>query len=60
MKKVHKGVKGIILDYVYDTPIVGAIIRVEGINHTVTSYLTGDYWRILAPGKYKIVVEHQE
>lgn len=54
--QVHIGVKGFIKDAESGTGISNATVHVEGINHNVTSYLFGDYWRLLVPGKYNIVV----
>lgn len=56
--KVHKGVKGFIRDATYKTPIKDALITIQGIDHNVTSYIDGDYWRLLAPGTYVMIVDH--
>ena len=58
--KVHKGVKGFVRDAAYKMPIQGALIQVDGIDHNVTSYIDGDYWRILEAGKYWISASHPE
>ncbi|XP_067932330.1 carboxypeptidase D-like [Watersipora subatra] len=52
--EAHKGVKGFVIDDDTGAGIKGAVIRVDGINHTVESAQDGDYWRVLAPGTYKI------
>ena len=57
-KKIHKGVKGFIKDEKTQQEISNATIQVEGIDHNVTSYLFGDYWRLLAPGHYWLIVSH--
>ncbi|KAB1265975.1 Carboxypeptidase D, partial [Camelus dromedarius] len=54
MKQVHQGVKGFILDATDGRGILNATISVAEINHPVTTYKTGDYWRLLVPGTYKI------
>ena len=48
--------KGFIVDDDTGAGIAGASISVRGINHTITSAQHSDYWRILAPGAYDIVV----
>lgn len=55
---VHKGVKGFVMDAKTKLPVVNALVHVDGIDHNVTTFNFGDYWRILAPGTYKIHVMH--
>ncbi len=58
MYQVHKGVRGVVTDSGNNLPVSNATIQVEGIEKNVTSYLLGDYWRILTPGKYVLIVSH--
>jgi carboxypeptidase E len=62
MWQTHKGVKGLVLDE-NDFPVGGARIMVAKldenqqfhlIKHHVTTTAEGEYWRLLAPGIYKI------
>lgn len=55
IKQVHNGVAGFVRDS-SGGPVVGARIHVGGRNHSVVSVRDGDYWRLLVPGRYSIVV----
>ena len=55
IEKVHMGIKGFILDKITGEPIKGpdsiTIIEVEEINHPVVATSSGDYFRMLIPGR---------
>jgi hypothetical protein len=57
-KKIHKGVKGFVFDSETKKPISNATIEVEGNTNILKTYLDGDYWRLLAPGVYKLIVKY--
>ncbi|KAM4724504.1 putative carboxypeptidase X1 [Anableps anableps] len=56
MEQVHRGIKGVIRDKTTKQGIENAIIKVEDHNHDIRSAANGDYWRLLNPGEYKVVV----
>ncbi|KAF7266981.1 hypothetical protein GWI33_019761 [Rhynchophorus ferrugineus] len=60
----HIGIKGIIYDADSKQPLSGAIVHVTNITsgqsneilHDITSVYSGDYYRLLTPGSYKITI----
>uniref|UniRef100_A0A8D2LHK5 Carboxypeptidase D n=1 Tax=Varanus komodoensis TaxID=61221 RepID=A0A8D2LHK5_VARKO len=54
MKQVHRGVKGFVLDAKDGRGILNATISVANLDHHVATYKSGDYWRLLTPGTYKV------
>ncbi|CAD6195670.1 unnamed protein product [Caenorhabditis auriculariae] len=60
--KTHSGVKGTIVDATDGEPITGAVVWVRNateetpIKHPVTSWVMGDYYRVLPKGQYQLFV----
>jgi carboxypeptidase E len=60
----HIGIKGLVTDAITKKPIANAVVWVRNatstdgpIRHPVTSWITGDYFRLLTPGNYEVAVE---
>lgn len=56
MEQTHRGIKGVIRDKQTKKGIADAIIKVDDHEHDIRSAEGGDYWRLLNPGEYKVVV----
>lgn len=55
IEQVHKGIKGFVKN-MNGQGIERAIIHVDGLANNVTTFKYGDYWRLLTPGNYTVVV----
>ncbi len=55
--KVVHGIRGFVFDLKTKMPISAVVIYVHGIEHNVTTYRDGDFFRLLSPGVYNITVE---
>jgi len=60
----HIGIKGLVTDAITKKPIANAVVWVRNasstdgpIRHPVTTWITGDYFRLLTPGNYEVAVE---
>uniref|UniRef100_A0A3Q3F605 Carboxypeptidase X (M14 family), member 1a n=1 Tax=Labrus bergylta TaxID=56723 RepID=A0A3Q3F605_9LABR len=56
MEQVSRGIKGVIRDKLTKQGITDAVVKVEDHDHDIRSAADGDYWRLLNPGDYKVVV----
>ncbi|KAF3845165.1 hypothetical protein F7725_008328 [Dissostichus mawsoni] len=56
MEQIHRGIKGVVRDKMTKQGISDAVIKVEDHDHDIRSAADGDYWRLLNPGEYKVVV----
>lgn len=56
---VHLGVHGFVLDQV-GRPVEGVAVSIAGIGKNVSSYKSGDYWRLLTPNALYTVAVWKE
>ncbi|XP_022540625.2 probable carboxypeptidase X1 isoform X2 [Astyanax mexicanus] len=56
MEQVHRGIKGVIRDKDTKEGIANAVVKIVGLDHDIRSAVDGDYWRLLNPGEYKVIV----
>ncbi|XP_036392182.1 carboxypeptidase D [Megalops cyprinoides] len=54
MEQAHIGVRGYVKEARNGTALSDVRIEVTGINHNVTTWKFGDYYRLLLPGTYNI------
>ena len=55
MWQTHVGVKGFVVDST-GSPIRGASVQVDSRDHLVRTAVDGDYWRVVEPGEYVVMV----
>ncbi|XP_067099007.1 probable carboxypeptidase X1 [Osmerus mordax] len=56
MEQVHRGIKGVVRDKFTKAGIADAVVKVQDMDHDVRSAAGGDFWRLLNPGDYRVVV----
>ncbi|KAH8289572.1 hypothetical protein KR054_007280 [Drosophila jambulina] len=55
IEQVHHGIHGFVHSTI-GTPIAGAVVRLDGANHSSYSQSFGDYWKLALPGRHNITV----
>ncbi len=55
----YTGSKGVVIDSKDGSGIPNATITVDTIDHSITSNVAGDYWRLLVPGQYHLTASAQ-
>ncbi|KAH8039917.1 hypothetical protein HPB51_009173 [Rhipicephalus microplus] len=56
MEQVHMGVKGVVKEFRTGKAIAKATVIVQGIDHNITTTERGEFWRLLLPGQYSLIV----
>ncbi|ESO08248.1 hypothetical protein HELRODRAFT_75388 [Helobdella robusta] len=54
LTQVHKGFWGYTVDKNTGEPLAHVTIFVSNINHDISSTSSGEFWRIVSPGKYEV------
>lgn len=55
--QTHMGVKGVVKNSVTNKPVEKAFVKIQGINHNVTTNARGEFWRLAVNGTYNITFE---
>ena len=58
LERVHTGIKGFVVSGEDGGLLGNATIEVEGVHHDVQAAPTGDYFRLLLPGTYRVSASH--
>lgn len=59
LNEVNRGVKGVIRDYFTEMPIAKANLTVLGRDVLFQSDIDGQFWRLLLPGDYVLIIKAQ-
>ncbi|EDW78568.2 uncharacterized protein Dwil_GK16509, isoform B [Drosophila willistoni] len=55
IEQANHGIHGFVRSSI-GTPIAGAVIRLDGANHSIYSTPYGDYWKLALPGQHNVTV----
>jgi hypothetical protein len=55
--EVVHGIRGFVFDSKTKMGLTGVIVRVHDVEHNVTTFRDGDFFRLLSPGVYTITVD---
>lgn len=58
MQQSQRGIKGIVTSRITGKPIPNATLSISGRDNVFNTTKNGEYWKILLPGIYRLVVSN--